>query len=352
MYLELGCLMQRSAVSSWGLATLTFFQCQLSANHAKVSGGALYSVGKAVLNILACWFFSNSAVQEGGAIHVKQAATMLVSSCWCKGNSVSDHGWPMGGGALYADQARLLDIVSCTFEANSASRGGALATWRVKRLQVLVSTFVENRAIQSGGAIKVEFWAEQTDSVNISSCIFIKNRQTSYSASTKHSLGGGALFFARTHAGSWSGLGKRMVPCPNGFNKYVDMGTNGDMCFIDTTDDLQNNASWACPVGCRRFSRPAFCRRNGVPCRAAQGMQVVISSCTFEDGESLAGGGAIGSVGPLRMQILSCSFNRNRARRNGGGAVRMMSGASLIIFSCVFAECTAYAGVSSLSWSL
>lgn len=136
----------------------------------------------------------------------------------------------------------------------------------------------------------VEFF-DATETVDISSCTFIKNNQTT-SPLGPLAIGGGSLFlFAPSpKSTSWNGKGRRKVPCPQGFDSYRDNSftgsREGDIC-----KDSQNTTAWACPFGCKKVLLPAACRRGSKLCREVQDMKVVVSSSTFTGGHASSRGG-------------------------------------------------------------
>lgn len=104
----------------------------LDANVSDGRGGAIYKQhgaefpGKVSLKLVNCRFTNNNAPLDG--------------------SSQDD-----GGGAFYGELLDRIDIGNCVFEGNSGSNGGALYSLGSKRVNIIDSSFLSNRAIGTGG---------------------------------------------------------------------------------------------------------------------------------------------------------------------------------------------------------
>ena len=103
--------MQNSVVSSWGMAWMSFLNCEFFGNSAKTKGGALFCAGKAVIIISSCRFIANSAGVDGGALYVERAAEVLALKCSFMRNTVriSEANWEttLEGGLLFCSACSL-----------------------------------------------------------------------------------------------------------------------------------------------------------------------------------------------------------------------------------------------------
>lgn len=123
-----------------------YVRCSFEANRADSSGGAAYIVGSytAFDN---CMFDANQA-NYGGAVTTTEMPTDF-SRCMFRSNYAST-----SGGATFNDSFAGSSYRSCAFWMNSALAGGAIANSFQASATVLNSTFVDNSATVTGGAVR------------------------------------------------------------------------------------------------------------------------------------------------------------------------------------------------------
>ena len=133
--------------------------CIFTNNSASSDGGAIYFVSGEILN---CEFYNNTAATlssgSGGAIYAYGEADKQssIENCYFEGNKAlaGEGSTASGGGAIYTYQAT--SVISCTFINNSAvQRGGAIRNGGtyLYNLTIIDSIFINNTAGANGGAI-------------------------------------------------------------------------------------------------------------------------------------------------------------------------------------------------------
>jgi hypothetical protein len=132
------------AIDSYG--DLTIVNSTFAYNYAGVWGGALSTTGS--LSVTRSTFANNYSVQRGGAVNADGGGTVTYSTF--SGNS-----GPSEGAAIAASEG--LDVTGSTFDANRtvSGDGGALSLTGGAAYTVAGSTFVDNMAGGTGGAIVV-----------------------------------------------------------------------------------------------------------------------------------------------------------------------------------------------------
>ena len=147
------------ALANYGETTIN--NSRFIGNGTDEDGGAIYSddeistswgAGQSVvyrgnltfINIIDSIFSNNFSGSDGGAIYASEEAR--ISGSVFTGNLAGDE-----GGAIRANENSDVSISQSMFRDNSAEDGGAIYSWA--ELNVSRSTFINNSAIEEGGAI-------------------------------------------------------------------------------------------------------------------------------------------------------------------------------------------------------
>jgi predicted outer membrane repeat protein len=146
----------RNLGSSMFPTVSTFSDCTFTGNTAYQGGGILNDIS-ATLNADHCTFLRNTATSAGGAVYSWQSRINLTNSRFLGnaagplvGSGVSDGGAVL---TLSSSPAHRPFIVNCEFVGNRAARGGAILDLGITGSIVYNSTFVNNAASSSGGAV-------------------------------------------------------------------------------------------------------------------------------------------------------------------------------------------------------
>ncbi len=109
------------------------------------SGGGAMRLQNASPRISNCIFENNQAT-EGGALRADASSQPLLKNCLFRNNAAA-----MQGGAVLAEGG--LELQDCAFENNTALIGGALAGSARTDLRITGSSFLQNVAGNTGGAL-------------------------------------------------------------------------------------------------------------------------------------------------------------------------------------------------------
>ena len=137
---------------------INVYNSNFTKNNAGYQGGVMYFDGGA--NIYDSSFTKNTADFQGGALFSGKATkTVNIYNSIFDGNGLKNRAGNYYGGAIYeADLIR-----SCTFINNYAWSGGAIYQWYYHnpngRLRIENSTFDNNNAIGTGGAVYAHYGA-------------------------------------------------------------------------------------------------------------------------------------------------------------------------------------------------
>jgi predicted outer membrane repeat protein len=138
-----------AAIHSEHTGTLLLRNSLFTNNAAIYDGGAIYSA-QGVVNSERCVFLSNRAGLDGGALYTRTGNTAHIGSTFTDNRAASD------GGAIYSSAGDISAADSTFYMNRAADDGGAIAgqgSWI--RLAVIGSSFINNEAVDVGGAIGV-----------------------------------------------------------------------------------------------------------------------------------------------------------------------------------------------------
>lgn len=141
---------------------INVYNSNFTKNNANSQGGAMYLDG--VTNIHNSSFVKNTADFQGGAVYTgKTAKSANFYESTFDGNGLKNRAGNYYGGAIFeADLIR-----KCTFINNYAWSGGAIYQWYYhsnNRLRIENSTFNNNTALGTGGAVYAHYGARILDS--------------------------------------------------------------------------------------------------------------------------------------------------------------------------------------------
>jgi predicted outer membrane repeat protein len=160
-------------------SNITVFECDFSFNNSTQRGGAIYAEAGTV-TVLNC-IFTNNEADDGGALFSYQAAGSLMH-CVFENNAATLEDWFHGGGALFNLNSDLV-IEDCRFIGNTGAwDGGAIENWSSSPALTRCE-FIDNQALgNDGGAV---FNIFDSDPV-ISQCSFIGNRAASWGGAMRN----------------------------------------------------------------------------------------------------------------------------------------------------------------------
>lgn len=134
------------------------------------NGAGILSNGPATLTIVNCDFLQNVSNANGGAIYFRQGTLNISNSTFLANITLAN------GGAIYLNTGTAT-ITNCDFQLNTTNLfdGGAIYTPAsgISNLIVTNTTFFNNRATNSGGAIYTN------DPVSVVNCTLYQNRADS-----------------------------------------------------------------------------------------------------------------------------------------------------------------------------
>eukprot|EP00803_Ostreobium_quekettii_P009444 evm.model.scf_1744EXC.1 EVM.evm.TU.scf_1744EXC.1 scf_1744EXC:4029-20058(-) len=179
-------------------ATATIDNCTLSGNNVKLvnasspdrpsspngpgrgagAGGGPQGPGGVQLNVTSCVFLRNDGDSAGGAIAASERVVMNI------GNSVFRRNTAFGdGGAIFGVVEVAMNVSNSSFERNTATgeggqgKGGAMFLWNKTDVSIAGSSFLNNMARESGGAIHAlrPIFSGQLSELNITATEFVGN---------------------------------------------------------------------------------------------------------------------------------------------------------------------------------
>lgn len=132
------------------VGTLTLNGTKFENNHADANGGAIILANNGVVSINGAAFDSNSANKYGGAIagYVDSNNSVTITAGTVFKNNTST----LGGGAI--DAVGTYSISGADFIGNSVENGPAGAVWNEGTMTIADSSFTNNSASTTGGAIQ------------------------------------------------------------------------------------------------------------------------------------------------------------------------------------------------------
>ena len=308
-------------------ATATISGSTFSANTSR-DGGAIYNdtfnTAVSTAAVDGCVFEANTADYLGGAIY--NYASMSITGSTFTGNYVKTTGYSAFGGAVVNTKNGTLTVTGGEFSDNSASYGGAIASFvdygsaDTVALTVEGAVFHENTSA-SGGGIYIQSGAE--DMAVISGSDFSGNTATS---------GGGAIcqcFGAMTvTGGTFSG---------NNGGVY-----HGEEIYGSPADYFQGGAiaAWDCGTKTSSITGATFdsntASYGGAISYSYASAPLVVSDCVFagNGGEATEQGGALWNRAESTgiISVKGSTFSGNTAK--AGGAV--WNGGSMKLENVVF----------------
>ena len=249
-------------------------------------GGAIFlGSSNSIVEILNCSFKGNLATQCGGAIYTEGEKLVIKSSLFVHNTAVSGYITCTQGGAVSAYSANsIIEIVGCSFKGNRAeSFGGAIHT-QGKKLVIKLSLFVYNTAVSD------------------------YSNETSGSRYSNKTYGGAVSLFNVSAA--------EIMNCSFQGNKASLIGgviyCEGKKIRITSSlfeyNTAGSNSNHKTPSG-EVVGGAVYTGINSM---------VEILGCSFKKNKATIAGGAIFADGNSTIQILNCYFNLNKALSNGG----------------------------------
>lgn len=262
------------------------FQENASLPDQQGGGGILMDGQNSIANIYSTVFNENRA-GAGAAIAATNSAIVNVDGSSFTGNVASQN-----GGAIAARLDAMLRVCNCTFEGNLATRenadlgiGGAINVSGAQSI-ILCSTFVDNAAKVSGGAIAV--LANST--ATVCHCSFENNQTTKEFAFNGSGGGAVAVAFSTTK-----------------------------LCFVDFNNNLSASFGGAVLVvaGTANICNAVFS-----------------DNVSPEGGAVYAGQNTQGTAQSALVNVCNGLFTKNQAQ--GGGAIQVDEGATCNVYSSTF----------------
>ena len=150
--------------------TAAFHSTVFENNHATTAGGAISSISGA-MSISQCSFVRNEA-KNGAAIHSSREIEVSDSD-------FIDNEATSGGALSLSHSVYILSPSSISrslFKGNSAVSGGAIIFKEFADVNINSSTFANNHAVTTGGALSV---VGRSSNIQLTSCVFDSNEATS-----------------------------------------------------------------------------------------------------------------------------------------------------------------------------
>jgi predicted outer membrane repeat protein len=158
-----------AAINAQGGGTLTVQNSTFTENVAGGDGGAIRVRLGTTGDLKANYFSENIAVGHGGAVDLSDTTTALTDNVYILNEANA-------GGAVYGYQTGILVIDGDTYDANTATEGGAIRTGGTIATDIQISTFLSNTAsINDGGAIRSDL---DGASLTVSHSTFVGNTST------------------------------------------------------------------------------------------------------------------------------------------------------------------------------
>jgi len=275
------------------------------------SGGAINNVG--TLTVTNSTFNSNT-IGFGGAIANQGAGTLSVSNSTFTNNTVtSTSSTGLGGGAIYSNTTAsgvAVTITNSTFTGNmetGRSGGGAGIRNRQGTMEISGSTFANNSALDSGGAVA------NSDVMSINNSIFTGNSSTAVNAAVGAGHGGAI-------ANGWQlTITNSLIAGNSAAN------TGGGIAFINP-----NSAATFLNV-----------------------TNTTISGNLANANAATSGGvgGGIGKSGPGTATVTGSTIVGNRVQSSIGGGV-FLDGGTLTLHNSIIANNTATSGLDISSGTI
>ena len=173
-----GCTLEKNHADFSGGAIFTISAADTNVKNSSITdntaslGGGIFVYGLGVLSIDKTHILRNDAASEGGGINVAYGSGLSIQR-----SVISFNHSGRRGGAIFKDsgsKSEATSISSTTFEGNNAEwGGGAVFIWRTP-LSIGSSTFLENKANEYGGGLVYQ--SSGTETVTIRSSSFEGNQ--------------------------------------------------------------------------------------------------------------------------------------------------------------------------------
>lgn len=262
------------------------------------SGGAVSILGSSGLRITIedCTFVSNIAY-AGGALSISPSVEATIRNCVFTSNEA--HGV---GGAIYSDTATV-EIDNCTFTSNSAGTdGGGVYVSAVASagasVAIVSSTFTRNNAIKGGG-LYILGQAHST----LTSTTF--NDNVAY-------FSGGAVGLAAFGQSIWSD-----VTCRGNYA----LTSGGCLLVVGDVQSLLR-------IEDSTFLSNAVFDSGGAAAIGGLELIAIFSNSTFSNNTAEIEGGAVAAANTKNLTIVQSTFTSNSADGGKGGAASIVQAGS------------------------
>lgn len=237
-----------------------------------------------------CLFNSNTAGASGGALMIDGIAEAHNhGSHICEGalrhtsfvnNTCSNRG---GGVLVDGLESYFYAVENTTYQSNTARAGGAFAVGNAAFVNITSASFLQNRAMDGGGALSLSFLQFRDTRCVISNVMFAENNAAT----------GGAVFAE--------------------FYLYVDNKMEqthfGDQSLENPSIQMNHTVF----LGNSAVTGGAM-ELNGVP--------ALLRNISMENNRAKDAGGALALVGLSVVQVIGGTFHRNKAKSGGALMVR------------------------------
>eukprot|EP00898_Chlorokybus_atmophyticus_P002171 jgi/Chlat1/2955/Chrsp2S04688 len=321
-------------------STVTLSNSAFDGNFA-LNGGTIYNAGD--LTATSC-NITNSQAPGGAALFVSSQGGTAMKLIDCR---ITDSIAPNDGGGMQLEDGNggsaAVSLSGCFFERNQAQigAGGAIFNHAVFNLTIDSSTFVDNSAYTSGGAIHNAVRATITSSTfkrnsvqtqnggAITNLLVLDVRNSTFADNA--ALGGAGIWNSGTDA-SLQGLSytvrafvdgnlARVTNCRFLRNQATNAGggiLHGAGNLIVSGSYFQDNTAATLGGGglyAGGYETYKFCRRG----------ETLIQDSKFVSNDAIYGGGAFvqgeACVYTANVTFAQCTFTNNRALQGAGGAI-------------------------------
>ena len=296
---------------------LLFTDCIFTSNKA-MSGGCIAINNAFNVSISTCIFRHNLAKINGGTLYIKHAHAIQVQGSDFVLNIAAGQFSPSHGGAVYAQNVVEACIYHCKFISNQVAKpkiqqtfyssGGALSFSNSKNLTIFFSLFMHNTVHGNGGVCHIE----QMVSLSVVCSIFIHNKAKSY---------GGCIAAKQcNHICKTNSTFKNNAALDNGGVYYMDglsryTPTNMYTKFCQFINNTATHAGGVAYVLTLKSLTNLNC--------------LIVNNRAKKDG-----GGGLFLVSVRRHMNIGCIFMRNSAFY--GGAIHIMHGKGITNIKCHF----------------
>jgi len=307
----------KSSREEYGIGYVAIRNCEFSQNSALDFGGAIFGIGS-LIHIENSFFSQNGGGQEGGALSLENVHNFtIIRSVFadnfataggavslqynCSGiisdSSFLNNSAGLTGGALeITNSGDLVSFVNVQLAGNSATEGGAIridsSTFEMQNI-----TFISNIAKSSGGSIRCE------DSQGIINQAYI---------SFESSLSGGGIYLSGKSR--LNGTQMEITNCLAESGAAIFITDSAQMNLLDS--DLHDHSS--------SNGGAIFVDKNGV---------LLVLSSEFASNKADSGG-AIFFSGNSKGLIFNSHFHENQAMTSAGGAILVKIRGALALSNC------------------